>query len=107
MKKAFFDPNTRLLKTFGYIEANEPDDLMLEVADSFNETVGRVKLNPTGDGVVPYTPPPPTAAEKDAEAQADLDRQKMLKAVVLWVADLHDLTPAQAKAAVLAKSRNL
>jgi hypothetical protein len=107
MKKAFFDSSTRLLKTYGYIDANEPDDLVLEVDDSFNETPGRVKLNAAADGVVPYTPPPLTDAQKDAEVQAQLDSQKMLKAVVLWVADLHDLTPAQARAAVLAKSRNL
>jgi hypothetical protein len=107
MKKAFFDSSTRLLKTHGYIESNEPDDLVLEVPDTFNATIGRVKLNAAGDGMEPYTPPPLTETQKDAEAQIHLDSQKLIKAVALWIADALNIPPAQAKQAILTKYRNL
>lgn len=107
MKNAFFDPTTRILKAHGYMASNGADDLILIVPDSFDDAPGTAKLNAAGTGVDPYMKPPLTNEEKDAEATTHLDGQKLTKAVALWVADLHQLTPAQARQAILAKYRTL
>jgi hypothetical protein len=59
-KRAFYDPDTRVLKTWGFVETNEPGDLSRDVPEDYVTKIGSVKLNAAGDGDEPnpdYTPP--------------------------------------------------
>lgn len=47
------------------------------------------------------------AALANAKEQAEFDGLKMLKAVALVIADLHNLTPAQVRNLIVAKYRSL
>jgi len=40
MKYAFLDPTTNLLVAHGFVEANRPQDIRVEVDDSFDKTPG-------------------------------------------------------------------
>ena len=53
-KNAFLDPVTHMLKTWGYVESNEPGDIRLPVTESFNFEIRKWKFE--GEWL-PFTPP--------------------------------------------------
>ena len=65
-KRAFIDPVSKVLKSWGYAASNDPGDILVDVPEDFDLTVGLAKW----DGIVwqPFTPPPPP--DKLAAAKA-------------------------------------
>lgn len=53
MKRAFYDPATRVLKCWGFIATHTPGDLSREVPEDYAPRIGSVKLNAAGDGDEP------------------------------------------------------
>lgn len=46
-------------------------------------------------------------AEKDQDAQRDLDDMRLIKAIALWVAGLHNITPVEARNKIKAIYKSL
>jgi hypothetical protein len=47
-KRAFYDGTTRVLKCWGYVETNTPDDLWRDVPEDYATKIGSVRLNAAG-----------------------------------------------------------
>jgi hypothetical protein len=62
MKRAFYDPATRVLVAWGYVETNAPGDLFRDVPEDYVAAIGSVKLNAAGVGDEPNPDYVPTAA---------------------------------------------
>ena len=60
--KAFFNPQTRVLKCFGFVRTNEPGDIAVEVPDTFAYEPGTVRLADDNQEIEPYSPPVDLAA---------------------------------------------
>jgi hypothetical protein len=73
MKRAFYDPATRVLKCWGFVETNTPGDLARDVPEDYATDIGTVTLNAAGNGDDPYTPPPPLVLTREEQAAAAWD----------------------------------
>jgi hypothetical protein len=104
-RNSFRAPVTGVLKAHGFVETNDPGDVKMAVAEDFNLTPGQWKWD--GSAWVPFTPPPLTDAEKDAQLQGHVDGNKVLAAIVRWQATLHGKTIAEAVAEIKAIYRAL
>lgn len=88
MKRSFRDPNTGVLKAVGFCASNEAGDLTQPEADDFNLEPGKWRWD--GTKYVAYVKPPLDLSDSD-------NMTKILKAVLLCVAQVGGLTPAQAR----------
>ena len=55
-KRAFIDPTSKVLKSWGYAESNDPGDILVDVPEDFDLKVGLAKWD--GANWNPFTPPP-------------------------------------------------
>ena len=70
-KRAFYDPTTRILKCWGFVETNTPGDLFRDVPEDYNTPIGTVTLNAAGDGDEPVPPAAPPTLEEQANRAFD------------------------------------
>lgn len=56
MKNAFFDPVTMILKCHGFVDANEPGDVVVNVHDDFSLLPGEARL--INGSIEPVSPAP-------------------------------------------------
>lgn len=76
--KAFVD-NTGRLKAWGFMESNEPGDVVMNVPDSFDLAPGRWRWDGERWQPVPETPPPPPPDPLGADTRLGRLLRDMLK----------------------------
>lgn len=86
-KNAFYDPTTKVLKCWGYVESNEVGDIKLPVSEDFDLKPGEFQWDGTTN--VPYVKP--VIIDPKAKALTDL---KALDATKVTIKDLLPLLQA-------------
>jgi hypothetical protein len=87
MKKAFFDPQSRILVALGYCETNRPGDIALDVRDDFAATPGSVRLARDGRTIEAAAPSPIeqiVQLEVDNPISARGEREAWLQAFIAF-----------------------
>lgn len=96
--KSFRDPITGILKCCGYVETNDPTDIVQEESEDFNLYPGKWRWD--GTKWIPVIIPPIDLSDID-----NLD--KMLKAICIYFGQQVGKTPAQVKAGIKTVYQNL
>ena len=66
-KRAFIDPISKVLKSWGYATSNDPGDILVDVPEDFALTVGLAKWD--GANWNAFAPPPPPDRLATAKAK--------------------------------------
>lgn len=105
-RKALIEIATGRLLEHGFVDY-EPTEgqTVMDVPEDFSQQPGATKFD--GKNWAPYTPPPPTDAEKTATLAAEFEAQKTLKALAIWAAQKLGVTPAAALSEILAIRKGL
>lgn len=100
-RKALIDSATGVLLEHGFVDYQAlPGQEVVDVDEDFSMEPGAAQRK--GDDWRAYMPPPKTEIEKTVEATGLMDQQPLLKAVILWLAQIGNKKPEQALSEIAA-----